>query len=622
MCGICGIITFDKAPVSKQQLKLMTNALAHRGPDGEGFWLSNIANIGFGHRRLSIIDLSQSGNQPMQYADGRFTITFNGEIYNYIELKSKLIQHGYQFKSDSDTEVLLALYHQKGAQCLNDLEGMFAFAIWDEEKQILFCARDRFGEKPLYIFKDDKQLVFASEIKALFAIGVKRQINQNKLFNFISLKHTYEPYNRSSTFYNGIEKLEAAHYIIINSSGNTTKVKYWDIDVNNQSDIPFEDACKTFRQLFNDSLLRRLRSDVPIGSSLSGGLDSSLIVCLIDSINNGHLQQSTFSARFKNFEKDEGYFMQQVIEKTNVDPHFVFPDEDTFLDSFERMTYHMEEPFGTASVMAQYAVMELAKKNQVTVLLDGQGADESLAGYNYMYYYFFLDQARHNRSNLKAELKAYHKLFNTEFVTGKLFNLYACAPTLYNKSIRYKQKREAAANDFIHKDFEKTYGKIHFEYNQGIANSFNHNLYYSISSGQLEELLMYADRNSMAHSLEVRLPFLDHNLVEFVFSLPPHFKIQKAWTKYIMRKSFEDILPPSICWRKDKIGYITPDFMWLQNPKIQDKIQSDISILVDNKIVNAPLVDAVKTTNAKFKADTTDIFRCWVAAQLLKTDRW
>lgn len=599
----------------------MTTALAHRGPDGEGFWISDNARVGFGHRRLSIIDLTQSASQPMSFANGRLMITFNGEIYNYIELRNQLLKLGYQFKSDSDTEVLLALYHLKGEKCLQDLEGMFAFAIWDEEQQKLFCARDRFGEKPFFIYKDGAQFIFASEIKALFAFGIKRDVNQNNLFNFISLKHTYEPYNRSATFYNQIEKLEAAHYLIVDSNGKISKTKYWDIDVDKQQNISFDDACKTFTELFTSSLLKRLRSDVPIGSSLSGGLDSSVIVCLIDALNKGHLQQSTFSARFKNFEKDEGYFMQQVIDKTNVDPHFIFPDEDTFLDSFERMTYHMEEPFGSASVMAQYAVMELAKKNMITVLLDGQGADESLAGYNYMYYYFFLDQARYNRSNLKSELAAYRALFNTDFVRGKLFNLYAMIPSFYNMAIRYKQKQEALSNDFVNKDFAAYCGKNHFEYNQGIANKFNHNLYYSISSGQLEELLMYADRNSMAHSLEVRLPFLDHNLVQFIFSLPAHYKIHKAWTKYIMRKSFENILPPAICWRKDKIGYITPDTIWLQNPRIQEKIQSDLEILVQNKIVNAPLIDAVKTSNSKFKADSTDIFRCWVAAQLLKQSK-
>ncbi|MEO8150714.1 MAG: asparagine synthase (glutamine-hydrolyzing) [Bacteroidia bacterium] len=619
MCGISGIIKFDSSQVLLENLKSMTSALAHRGPDGEGFWIHENKHIGLGHRRLAIIDLSDAGKQPMHYND-RYTIIFNGEIYNYIELKADLIKQGFQFKTCSDTEVLLALYHHKKEKCLDDLDGMFAFALWDEKEQHLFCARDRFGEKPFYYhYEKNKHLIFASEIKALWAAGITKKSDDVQLFNFIALHHLFEPFNRQSTFYENVVKLPAGHYMTVDKSGTIKKTKYWEINADNiDHNISFNDACEKFKWLMTDSVSKRLRADVPVGSSLSGGLDSSLIVCLIDQIGRDKpVKQSTFSARFKNFEKDEGAYMEQVIKKTGVNPHFIFPDDEMFLQAFDKMTYHIEEPFGTGSVTAQYAVMQLAKENNITVLLDGQGADEVLAGYTYMFYHFFLEQARYNFSNFKREKKAYRDLYQTEFITGYLFWLYAYKPAWHNRMTQFKNRNALSKNTFVNRGYLKKYAPASFASHGGMANNLNQNLSYSISSGQLEDLLKYADRNSMAHSREIRLPFLNHALAEFLFTLPSDFKIKNGYTKYLMRESFKDLLPPEIGWRKDKVGYETPFLQWMQNPKVKEKMISDLKPLEEKNIITPDLIDSIKHPEKHKDINGSDVFRCWVSACLI-----
>lgn len=620
MCGICGIVTFSGTPVNGDALKIMTRKLAHRGPDGEEFWIHQDGGVGFGHRRLAIIDLSDGGRQPKHYMDGTYTIIYNGEIYNYIELRNDLQKQGLEFKTGSDTEVILAAYHQYKEKCVTYLEGMFAFAIWDETKQHLFCARDRFGEKPFFYYRDNGKFIFASEIKALWAAGVQKKVNETRLFNFIALKHLFEPYNRSATFYDHVEKLEAGHYMTVKKDGAIKKTLYWDIDASSvDSRISFDDACEKFKSLLINSVAKCLRADVAVGSSLSGGLDSSLIVCLIDEITRGKsFEQKTFSARFKNFNYDEGYYMQQVVKQTRVKPHYTYPDAETFFNAFDKMVYHIEEPFATASVTAQYAVMELAKENNITVLLDGQGADEILAGYTYMFYHFMMEQARHNRSNYLKEMKAYEELYGTGFKRGRLFWMYAVFPGAYNKSVKLKHDESLAKNTFIEKNYLNEFSNHKFEFNQGVVNNLNKNLYYSISSGQLEDLLRYADRNSMAHSREIRLPFLNHHLVEFLFTLPAHFKIQSGYTKYIMRKSFEYLLPAEICWRKDKIGYETPYLEWMKDKKVIDRMQDDLKLMENKKIINKNLTDAIHHPSGNGAISGNDIFRCWVASQFLK----
>jgi asparagine synthase (glutamine-hydrolysing) len=604
MCGIAGIYSLEKN-VEYSTIKRMTDAIAHRGPDGEGQWVNPNNSVGLGHRRLSIIDLSESAGQPMHFSDGRYSITFNGEIYNYIELREQLTQKGVKFKSQSDTEVLLALYELKKELCLDELDGMFAFAIWDEKEGKLFCARDRFGEKPFhYHYLTGRKFVFGSEMKALWAYGIPKRKNERMLMNFLVNKYCLDnPNNPSETFFDGIQKLEAGHYLILDRECQLTKKQYWDIDTTKQNEnISFKDASEKFQELMLKSVSLRLRSDVPVGSSLSGGLDSSTIVCLINQLNaDKKITQKTFSARFKNFEKDEGYFMEKVIQATHADSHFTWPDEESFIKNFKRLCYHQEEPFGGGSIFAQWKVMELAKDNKVTVLLDGQGADEIMAGYHY-YFPTYLNTLFKTGSPLyEKELASYRAMHNPEFkgfgkagvpaAEQKISRIKKAAKNiirpLYRKIIPVEDGRLVLKeSDFLSKDFVSQFKNSDF-ISSRFGGNLKEQLYLNTRVHGLHDLLRFADRNSMAHSREVRLPFLSHHLVEFLFTLPDRYKIHEGWTKYILRKSFEPILPTEIAWRVDKIGYEPPQKKWMENPKIKEIVKDSLTLLEKEGIVNA-----------------------------------
>ena len=471
--------------------------------------------------------------------------------------KNELKLKGYHFFSDSDTEVLLALYDFKKETCLQDLDGMFSFAIWDEKMQTLFCARDRFGEKPFHYFKNNHEFVFASEIKQFWTIGIEKSIDEKKLLSYVKTGNLESNDHINETFYHSIQKLDAAHYLIINADNKLSIQKYWDLESHVK---PFrgtiEQAAETFLQLFTDSIRLRLRSDVAVGSSLSGGLDSSSIVMLIDALKGNEVNQNTFSARFKNFSKDEGEHIQAVVKACkNVSVHYTWPDSDYFESVFEKVTYHQDEPFGSASIVAQYAVMELAKKNNVTVLLDGQGADEQLAGY-LPYYHTYLNQLFYSNTSLyNSEVSAYNSFH-------KLSNPYTDIST--TETIRMKLGR--------------TRRKI-LQQELPYKNALKNELDLHCTRLGLKELLRYADRNSMAHSREVRLPFLSHKLVEFVFSLPDEFKLNSGWTKFVLRKAMNNILPTSICWRVDKVGYEPPQQLWIKSDKFSQEIQQTSAML-------------------------------------------
>lgn len=550
MCGIAGIYSYSKKSIELEELKGMTKVIIHRGPDGEGHWINETRNVGFGHRRLAIIDLTDKGHQPMHYIGNRYTITFNGEIYNYIELRKFLKKEGYNFNSDSDTEVILALYDLRREDCLSDLDGMFAFAIWDEVEQTLFCARDRFGEKPFHYYNDGKRFIFASEIKQFWALNIRKEVKEEQILEYINDGFINDDTIPGSTFYHGICKLDAAHYLII-KNGSTPKIsKYWDINLKGAKFLgSIEEAAEKFLLLLTNSIKIRLRSDVPVGSSLSGGLDSSAIVMLIDSIKRENVIQNTFSARFKNFVKDEGVHIKKVVESCKrLNAHYIWPDQNYFEKVIDKVIFHQDEPFGSVSIIAQYSVMELAKQNGVTVLLDGQGADEYLAGY-LPFYLTYLNQLYYTESSDYAdEFKSYNN-FHSAILPYKSIN--------GNETLRMKLGR---------------YKKSIFGLPKPYSNALQNELYKHLTMDGLQDLLRYADRNSMAHSREIRLPFLSHELVEFAFSLPDNYKLKSGWTKYILRKSMENILPSSICWRTDKIGYEAPQIEWMNSPSIMDSI--------------------------------------------------
>lgn len=601
MCGIAGIVRFNSEKfIRVSELKRMSDTLVHRGPDGEGQWVSDCGQVGLAHRRLSIIDLSDHGAQPMHYLD-RYVITFNGEIYNYIELKQQLQKAGYSFVSNSDTEVLMAMYDQYGKDCLLALDGMFSFLLYDKLERKIFCARDRFGEKPFfYTFNSDHEFLFASEMKAIQALQGKSGLNQKMLFNYLAFGYVDDRNSLTETFYEGINNLPHASFLLLDlTTGKKQIEKYWTLSVSHDRDLP-SNASDNIKELFLKGLQRRMRSDVSVGSSLSGGLDSSLIVCSISEIlkrltdttegANIHNSQQTFSARFPGFARDEGEYMQMVINKTGVSPHFTYPTQETLLNELDKVAYHQEEPFGSSSILAQYEVMKLAKEKGVTVLLDGQGADEIFAGYHGYYNVFFRELKKFEPELYKKELIAYDELQLDNNVNEKpkvnLGNYARKYLPSYVDRLRYlnfylRQKRSKYFTD----DFFE-HNKQHFVRFNNSFDRLNDELHYSTMQGDLQILLRYADRNSMAHSREVRLPFLFHELVEYLFSLPSSCKIHNGWTKWIMRDTFQEILPPDICWRKDKIGYEPPQKNWMSYPRFKERVIFATERLVSDGILD------------------------------------
>lgn len=589
MCGIAGIVSF-KENVSLDRLKNMTNAIIHRGPDGEGHWIDDKGTVGFGHRRLSIIDLSENGKQPMHYGDGRYTITFNGEIYNYVEIKKELISKGYKFKSESDTEVLMALYDLKKEKCLDDLDGMFSFSIWDAHDQLLFCARDRFGEKPFYFLKNENEFVFASEIKQFFSSGILKEANPSALYYYMNYSIEGNPYKPEETFYKNIVQLMPGSYLLLRNK--TIRIeKYWNLDTQRTLDISFEDAVERFTELFNTSLKRRLRSDVPVGSCLSGGLDSSSIVLCIDKMKAEGQIQKTFSARFKDFDKDEGKYMEMVIKKSKSIQNFeVWLTENDFIDNLEAISRFQDEPYGGTSIVAQYNVMKLAKQNDITVLIDGQGSDEYLIGY-IPFFITYLNQlygSSPKKYGIEREkMLEYHGLHHNLSFNGKMQLKY---PGLFSalsktkKAIAPSSKKTVFVN-YMSADLTNEVANQTNPYLGKNNSNLRNSVYETINGIAFNALLRYADRNAMAHSVEVRLPFLNHELVEFSNSLPDNYKVHEGWSKYILRKSMEALLPQEITWRKDKIGFVAPQEKWMQGTTVKGYVNDSLEYLVKNNII-------------------------------------
>lgn len=620
MCGIAGIIQTGTV-YNKEHLTKMTNALSHRGPDGEGLWQNESGHALLGHRRLSILDLSEAAAQPFHYHE-RYSIIHNGEIYNYIELRQELKKKGYDFRTQTDTEVLVAAYDCWKENCLQQFDGMFAFAIWDEKEKELFAARDRFGEKPFFFFyaPQKNSFCFASELKALWAAVSPRTPNLKMFFNFLTIGYVDNPNEPTETFDDHIEKLPAAHFLKIRMNGelNLAIKKYWDLDLEKESKIPEQETIEKFSELFTLSVKRRLRSDVPLGSSLSGGLDSSSIVATITqaqtSSHIGRDKPETFSVIFPGFEKNEEKYIDEVTNyfslrsfKTNIADHEI-------PELFYKVIRQQDEPFGSAGTLPQFKVFELASQNNVKVLLDGQGADETLAGYHKYYKWYWQELFMKGRLFRSGELKKAKQLgiqekFGITNIIAALFPDFASV-FLERQYLLHALKQEDLTKDFVHLQSKEAY------YTTPAIFSLNGALYFNTCIHGLEELLRYADRNSMAHGREVRLPFLNHELVEFLFSLPSGFKIREGWTKWLLRKSMEKKLPDKITWRKDKIGLEPPQLSWMQQNGVRELIHEAKKKLVNEKILKPEVLNKKIQPAAAYEKDNYD-WRYLVSAPFL-----
>ena len=622
MCGIAGILLKAPNAMAPVHLKKMTDAIAHRGPDGEGQWSNKKNTVHFGHRRLAIIDLSKNATQPMSYAS-RYQIVHNGEIYNYQEIKSFLQNKGYTFFSKSDTEVIVAAYDYWREKCLQQFDGMFAFAIWDEKEEKLFAARDRFGEKPFYFYEDEENFIFASEMKALWAIGIDKHIDNKMLLNYITLGYVQNCTNKKQTFFEDIYSLPPSHYLTCKpASDKPAEIsRYWHINKEIKIDMPIADAVEKFTELLTRSVNRRLRSDVPLGTSLSGGLDSSSIAFMVDQLQNNttekHNSLHTFSAVFPGFIRDESKYIQSFTQQVNNTNHQTEPNAFDLIHDFEKLCYHQEEPFQSSGIFAQYKVFELAKKNQVKVLLDGQGADEILAGYpKYIHWYLQEVLSRHKLGATQIERLLFRK--NNQPFRWDIKNYFAAfLPSHAAMHLEKMEYRKTISHPDISIDFlnllkHQEWQGIH----KPIVTKLNDILHFNTTKMGLEELLRYADRNSMAHGREVRLPFLSHELVEFVFSLPAQLKMHDGWTKFLLRKTMDKKLPDDIVWRKEKIGFETPQKSWMQEPILHEFIHEAKRKLVDAGILTKKTLDK-KIEPLAAHADKNYDWRYLCAAQLI-----
>jgi asparagine synthase (glutamine-hydrolysing) len=589
MCGIAGII--QSAPLySQQHVQQMMHVLAHRGPDGDGFWQNQDSSCILGHRRLAIIDLSDAAAQPLHYTppsgfDHRYSIVYNGEIYNYRELKDELRKLGYRFHTDSDTEVILAAYDCWDEDCLTRFDGMFAFAIWDEKEKELFAARDRFGEKPFYYSHDKNAFLFGSEMKAMWAAGISRSINLKMLFNFITIGYADNPERPEETFFDNIFQLPPASSLFFYpSTGELTIEPYWELSTGVRRPGDEQEAIETFGKMLGHSVRQRLRSDMPVGTSLSGGLDSSSISSLIHATDSELFSQHCFTAGFPDFARDEVAFAKLVADNFGLKQHITNVSVNDLLNNWKTFCYHQEEPVSSASAFAQFKVFELAKQNNVSVLLDGQGADEILAGYH-KYYKWYWQELFHQRKLFRSKEIDAAREFGVQEPFGLKNVLASLLPDLASVILEKQYLFHALAQEDLDRDFVRLQSKEAY-YSTPELSSLNGILHFNTCVHGLNELLRYADRNSMAHGREVRLPFLDHQLVEFVFSLPPEYKIRKGWTKWILRQSMNKKLPGDITWRKDKTGFEPPQKQWLQHKAMQEMTHAAREKLVAEKVLD------------------------------------
>jgi asparagine synthase (glutamine-hydrolysing) len=602
MCGIAGILSINNKNIQQSSLQAMANAMAHRGPNGEGFYINTKQQIGFAHRRLSIIDLSIAGTQPMHYLQ-RYTIVHNGEIYNYVALKKALQQKGYSFTTATDTEVILAAYDCYKEECLQYFDGMFAFAIWDEQEQQLFAARDRFGEKPFYYFYDNESFYFASEMKALWAAGVPKVINPTMLCMYLGTGYTNIPLEPQLTFYKSIDQLKASNYIVIKCNNNKLLPQintYWDIDKVTTTQITEAAAIEKYNELLQTSISNRLRSDVAIGTSLSGGLDSGSIVAILQQIGVNNYQ--SFSAVFPGYAKNEMEYIKLVNDLYQLESNFVAPSANDFCNDFDKIITIQEQPFISSSIYAQYKVMQLAKQQNVTVLLDGQGADETMGGYTKYIHWYLQELFLYDKKLFQQEVALYNYKFGLKNKMAAWFP--AAASTQLQKNVtKQVQFHNFLTPEFVSTNFSKLL--IH----KPLVKKLNDLLYYNSMEFGLAELLRYADKNAMANGVEVRLPYLQHELVQFVFSLPSNYKMQNGYTKTILRKTVDKKLPDAIVWNKNKIGYETPQQEWLQQTFFVEKINAAKQKLVANGIL--------QNTVLKAKTITEQDWRMMIAAEYL-----
>jgi asparagine synthase (glutamine-hydrolysing) len=569
MCGISGIYLYKESFVSKEIISNFNNAVSHRGPDAESYFFNE--NFAFGHRRLSIIDLSEKSDQPMTKFG--LTIVYNGEIFNYLEIKVELSEMGHVFETESDTEVILASYKEWGNDCVNRFNGMWAFCIFDNEKQLFFCSRDRFGIKPFFYINNSQFFAFGSEIKQILTLLDEKIANKRVLAEFIIGNEDFH----EETFFKDVFRILPGHNMVF--CLNKNKIKTWKYYEINLKMVPakFEDCLKEFSSLFEDSVELRLRSDVKVGTCLSGGLDSSAIASIAAIKYNDKNLDQFIGIHAKSIEKatDESYFAQTVAVNSKINLFCIAPDSNSFRQALDKVIQIQDEPFGGPSIVMQYFVFGEAAKRKIKVMLDGQGGDEILLGYD-SYFNMYLSNIPILKNILRIIKLSKENLFRVNLRFVYFFrplialikrrlhkNKFSFLNSKYFNLIDYKliidEALKHCGNDFQFQKFEMEHG--------------------------IQKLLRFEDRNSMFHGIESRLPFLDHRLVEFSLSLKLTNKLNKNETKYILRKMLNGKLPDEVIYRKDKKGFEAPSIFWIQY------IEESKEIIKESKLLKDMLVE-------------------------------
>lgn len=569
MCAIAGLI--GTHPVNARAVEAMTDLMAHRGPDDSGIWKSTDGQVALGHRRLAIIDTSDGGHQPM--VAGQQVLTFNGEIYNYLEIAEELKASGGTLQTTSDTEVLLAAYRQWGPDCLKRFNGMFAFAIYDGEKQRLFCARDRYGEKPFLFHAREDHFVFASEFKALFAIEeVTIRVDTERLVQFL-----YHPTqgldDDCSTLFDGIQQLLPGHYLDLDArTMQWTTGRYWDCHPDKDiAKLSEGEVHARFRELLTDSVRLRMRSDVPLGSCLSGGLDSTAIVCLARRLLGTDTAYDSFTGRFPGTDADEGEWATLAMQTSDATGHEIAPTQEAFRNELPDFAWHNELPVGSASQYAQWCVFRLAGEQGTTVLLDGQGADELLGGYEQMFQPYLESLSA---AGEKERIAEEGPLIRDRYPMA-LNNAAQQAGQALPHPIRHSLAGLLGRGSDFSFGLKSRYARNIRRSDREVKTPAGYHpltrkLYVESFHTHLPVLLRYGDRNSMAHSREVRLPFCDHRLAEFALSLPAPYLMGGAETKRLLRRSLAGILPEAIRLRWNKQGFLPPHAEWFRDGLLDD----------------------------------------------------
>ncbi|MEN6511683.1 MAG: asparagine synthase (glutamine-hydrolyzing) [Chloroherpetonaceae bacterium] len=619
MCGIAGIYKTRNSnfEITGTLLKSMSDIIFHRGPDSDGIWISHSRNCGFSFRRLAILDLSANGNQPMRTPDGRYTIVFNGEIYNHQEIRKELIQKGYRYHSNSDTETILYGYAEWGEHILDKMIGMWAFTIYDEQTKELFASRDRIGIKPYYFYFENGTYIFGSEVKSILEYpDYKRDINFDELSNYLTFGAT----SGNATLFSKINKLPAAHYLKLDASGNLKIERYWNPFQSkiNYSEWEEEDLQNEIMNLLRDSVRIRMMSDVPFGAFLSGGIDSSIVVALMSEFMDRPVD--TFTVGFKDLIKyNELEYADLVSKFFGTNHREIIIDNEMALPMLETIAWHSDEPNADAVNIPLYFLSNLTRRESTIVVQLGEGSDEQFIGYNWMlrdfkfhetywkaYHYLPKLVRKFNFNIAKPLFTVFNQYLLLEYLdrAGCPWEEYSCdVPMLTNQEI------SRLISDQSNNKMNHTHQYVQSLHH--LARQFNSNVDYSQSSIFLEfaqrlpEMLLHrVDKMGMANSIEARVPFLDHRLVELTFALNFQKKIpDKHTTKYLLKKAAKGIIPDEIINRK-KQGFAAPISEWFRNEwydYAKDKIEN--SNLVRDGIFNKDFIEKLMLTHKKGKAN-------------------